>query len=104
MSNDIYPDSRYIDEICNLFDENIYSKIILKKHTSKTQSDLLFETIDEAECKFIIKFISNTNIEITIPIKNKNYLYTTNFNPIQRSQNLNIIYNYLKHHISIHRH
>ena len=54
MNNDIYPDSRYIDEICNLFNENIYSKTILKKYTSKTQSDLLFETIDEPESKFII--------------------------------------------------
>lgn len=104
MNNDIYPDSRYIDKICNLFNENIYNKTILKKYTSKTQSDLLFETIDEPESKFIINFISNTKIEITIPIKNKNYLYTTSFNPIQRSQNLNIIYNYLKHHISIHHH
>ena len=99
MNNDIYPKTEYVNKICDLFNKNIYNKIILKKHTTKTPADLIFETNDNVESKFIIKFISNTKIEITIPIKNKNYLYTTIFYPDESSQNLNTIYNYLKYHI-----
>ena len=103
MDNNIFPDSRYITDLENLFDKNIYNKIILKKYTKKTPPDLIFETKTNKETKFIIKFISNTKIEITVPIKYKNYLYTTSFIIKERSRALNIIYNYLNYHIWIHQ-
>ena len=106
MDNDIYPNPVYVKNLCDLFEPNIYNKIVLKKHTTRTPSDLIFEKRDNKETKFIINFISNARIEVTVPIKYKNYLYTTEFNPQHNPQHnpqpntLDLIYEYLRYHIS----
>ena len=86
--------------IDNLFDKKLYTKIILKKYTTKLPANLIFMRIDNQESKFIINFINNNRIEITIPIKYKNYLYTTNFYIDKEGEYK--IYEYLKYHISLH--
>ena len=84
----------YIVKIDKLFRKDIYqSQISNKSDTESYIQTLIYTKKDNSETKYIINIYSEFYIEITVPIKYSNYLYTTSLN------NIEDVYNYLKIHI-----
>tara|TARA_Y100000591_G_scaffold320220_1_gene333303 strand:+ start:125 stop:400 length:276 start_codon:yes stop_codon:yes gene_type:complete len=86
--------SNYIVKIDKLFTKDIYrSQISNKADTESYMQTLIYTKKDNSETKYIINIYSEWHIEITVPIKNSNYLYITTL------YNIEDVYNYLKIHI-----
>ena len=86
--------SNYIVKIDKLFTKDIYrSQISNKSDTESYMQTLIYTKKDNSETKYIINIYSEWHIEITVPIKNSNYLYITTL------YNIEDVYNYLKIHI-----
>ncbi len=83
-----------LKEIDSLFNDKLYrkEKSIKKEGIIK----MLFIKIDNIEDRYKIKIHNHDYIEVTIPIKNSNYKYTTNI------YNIENVYNYLYLHIHTH--
>ena len=82
-----------LKEIDSLFNDKLYrkEKSIKKEGIIK----MLFIKIDNIEDRYKIKIHNHDYIEVTIPIKNSNYKYTTNI------YNIENVYNYLYLHTKV---
>ncbi len=82
-----------LKEIDSLFNSKLYrkEKSIEKEGIIK----MLFIKIDNIEDRYRVKIHNNSYIEVTIPIKNSNYKYTTNI------YNIENVYNYLYLHTKV---
>ena len=79
-----------LESINKLFNSLDFSK----KLKSKNILALNFIKRDNIEDKYLIVIYDDFNIDVTIPIKNSNYKYTTNFDSIEN------VYHYLNFHVN----
>ena len=85
-----------LKEIDSLFNDKLYRKEkSIEKESTITMS---FITRDNIEDRYRIKIHNHDYIEVTIPIKDSNYKYTTYM------YNIENVYNYLYLHTHAHRH
>lgn len=79
-----------LESINKLFNSLDFSKAL----KSENVLSLIFIKRDNIEDKYLIVIYDDLNIDVTIPIKNSNYKYTTNFDSIEN------VYHYLNFHVN----
>ena len=79
-----------LESINKLFNNLDFSKAL----KSENVLSLIFIKRDNIEDKYLIVIYDDLNIDVTIPIKNSNYKYTTNFDSIEN------VYHYLNFHVN----
>lgn len=79
-----------LESINKLFNSLDFSKAL----KSENILALNFIKRDNIEDKYLIVIYDDFNIDVTIPIKNSNYKYTTNFDSIEN------VYHYLNFHVN----
>ena len=91
------PNIDYYSNLCKLnklfLDKNFKRKIGSKATADSIRQNLIYYKNDNVTERYMINIINSRDIKITIPLKNCNYTYSTNFSSI-----INVI-KYLKLHL-----